>query len=186
MHGSTDSESGVMEDSQMAFSSHPPRSAILVGVVADSKSATRQRAIRNLEALASARWILDWGVVAYDDKGSTWAEVAAKAKMVGTSLWVQNGAMSSHRKFIGKHVYLWRFVRAATRRHKYLWQIDADISFANFDMQRFFSIWMCAFKGGPPTIAQPVVRQSAQHFWPSNLDWWRRIDLPDLSASRLP
>ena len=88
-------------------SRHEPVSTILIGVVADSKPPTRARAQRNLQAAAGQGWVFDWGVIAYDDGGAHWADVATTANELRMSLRVYEGGHSHRQQFIGKHVYLY-------------------------------------------------------------------------------
>ena len=88
--------------------------------------------------------------------------------------------------FVGKLIF-WRSVlRDVRSRHEALWLVDADISFTHFAMDRFYCAWRCAFRGGSPLLAQPVVRQPTQDFWPFRADSWRVGKLSSWRALRLP
>jgi hypothetical protein len=69
-----------------------------------------------------------------------------------------------------------QFVRMASVKAQFLWQLDADIALTNFSFPQFFSAWHCAFDSGPPLISQPVIRQSKQQLWSSNFAFWRSDD----------
>ena len=167
----TDSEGGRSESPQpLAIPRVAPAGSLLVGVVADSQPPTRARACANVEVLSKGGWLLDWAVVAFDDQSAQWVDVAACAERQAVSLWVRDGGWARSGRFVGKHTHQWRFLVAAAEQHSALWLIDADVSFATFDMAAFVRGWHCAFDSGPPLIAQPVSRQNAQEYWTSNLN----------------
>ena len=46
------------------------------------------------------------------------------------------------------------------------------MSLARTNLTNFIVTHSCAFAGGAPLVAAPVVRQSTQHFWPHNWISW--------------
>jgi len=54
----------------------------------------------------------------------------------------------------------------------YLWLPDSDMSFQRFRLDAFLARWRCAFAGGPPLLAQPLVLQRTQGWWHTTWDGW--------------
>lgn len=163
--------------------------SILFGVVTDHSRDALELLKDNMAIVSfwPARTLTaSWGVVVYNNKTKEWDELPAHARRTGSKLrMLEDGGLITRCKFY----YQRRFARlfdvstadvevpgASTAPHpEYIWLLDNDISLRRFRMDRFLQSWSCSFPSGRPLIAQPVVLQNTQYFWPFNWKTWQDV-----------
>jgi hypothetical protein len=162
---------------------------LLVGVVADSSRATRDRLVASMAACDAASLpgqSMHWAVAVLDDgRESVWRETAAT---VATSRFQRVQLLAvlprGDTARMAKHVHRERLLNAthaggiASLRSPYdgIWMLDADVALAGADLQALLRRWSCGGSCGEwaraaPLIAQPTIRPSTQ-LWALNHAHW--------------
>ena len=155
-----------------AFNQEQRESGLLGAVVASSAEKTRDRLLKNMAVVRSQGWKMDWAAVVYSGEGDLreWAGVRAAAAMLNVSLTLHRATLSD--EFHPKQAHQHHFRRMLQPHHRAVWLLDEDMSLARTNLTNFIVTHSCAFAGGAPLVAAPVVRQSTQHFWPHNWISW--------------
>ena len=115
---------------------------------------------------------MDWGVVVYegDPQMSDWAPVRAVAALLGIKLTLYRSQLQPG--FHPKQTHQHHFRRMVEDHHLGVWLLDEDMSLARTNITNYLATHSCAFEGGRPVVAGVAIRQSTQHFWPSNWISW--------------
>ena len=151
---------------------------LVVAVVSDALD-VRSRILNNLWAQPD----LDFGVVLYKGSVDAWAPEAAKASIARRTLRVRQGAVppgvdQHDHGFIPK-LWLWAQASDWVVQYDYVWFVDEDMSFVDFNYAEFWELHQSVFPTGPPLIAQPTIRESTQWLKIFNHDSW----LTDIRAA---
>lgn len=155
---------------------------LIMIVAADSSNVTRALAVHNIATLWHLRTIASasWVFVTYDGGGAEdWSDVSATANLLGVHVRIVSySARGAAPAFTPKLALQLRGFDALpsieVRRADAIWLPDADIwlsdpNSAHGGARAFLLRWACAFRHGPPLVAQPVVR-GLQQFWHLNYD----------------
>ena len=161
---------------------------LLVGIVADSRTATRQRVMRNMalfSALRSDGIVADFGIIAYDNQASAWQDVRDFASSVATRvLLLEDGQRSA--TFHPKLQYQRRFARLLDgSSHQAIFLLDSDMTFQDTSsVQAFLHHWACAW-AKPPLVAQPVLGDNTSWTWLDRMSHWQNPEHFDSPSARV-
>lgn len=155
----------------------PDAVRLLVVSSADSSNTTRALAVHNIAALWGLRAMISsqWVFVAYDGLADRWADVTAAARLLDVDVTiVSNDAPAAFTPKLAMQLRGWDAVSSASQRDAWdaVWLLDDDMWLGDPNSalggpRAFLIRWACAFRAGPPLVAQPVVR-GLQQFWTFN------------------
>jgi len=151
-------------------------SNVLAGVVANDRPSTVARALSNVRASPSG---VEWSFVLYDGRAAAFDVVRRHAPH---RVVVSEGSLRAQRV----KTVLWLDLLRTLRPHsRWIWLLDCDISLVGFAWSGFTAALCCAFEAGPPLVAQPLINQSRQSWWPVNRNTWlgSAAPLASLNAS---
>ena len=157
------------------------RLRLLIGMVADSRKATRDRlltSMRACDATSGSGWKLDWTVVAYDDNTAAWQTVIAAAqRFAHVRLTAVLGRGNHSTRAV--HVHRKRILDLSLLKgaqYDFIWFLDGDISLAHVNLAGFMHRLLCPdpcgrLPSGPPLVAQPTIEPATQ-LWGLNHAYW--------------
>lgn len=170
----------------------PQSLRVLFVIVADAANATRALAISNLGALSELRELAaEWVVVSHDDRCALWqADVGAAAELLRVPFscveWPRAAPLAPgldpYRPKLPLQLHaLDPYLKPSGLRQQpridafdAVWLPDADIALTQEGLSNFFVRWACAFRAGPPLVAQPALHgdkgrtERSQNFWVFN------------------